>query len=177
MTTVLFIGNPTRQRRLVHYHLEERSGLIQIDIPPNHQTLIEFASPGGANAFIEAETRYGIRQESDIDQNKAYAPLVYSFDKPITGQRMTYAAEMNYNKLVEQGKSNRAALALSAANIYDEAAKSIDAKATSFTVGTREVDAGINSGDFEETITLEQSDENSAQGVKRGRGRPPKNQL
>jgi hypothetical protein len=105
----LFIGNSTKQNREIHYRLPgERPKQVHdvLRIPPGGQ--VQF--PGDharvvLDEIVNTQLKYGFKEASSLSRNHSYVGLIYSFDKKITENLLSYTIESNDSKLDEMAKA------------------------------------------------------------------------
>ncbi len=134
----LFLGNSTKQHFDFHYRLPEddpKAVHRRLTIPVGTQICL----PGEHSrevleSIIGPSLRYGWMESNAISRAKTFVGLLYSFDKPITENALSYVIEANDGKLDDMAleEYKRAAVAASKMgadeNVWGEKPRQFDAE-------------------------------------------------
>jgi hypothetical protein len=104
----LFIANMTQQVQDFCYRVPESTGLRtqRIDVGQQIQISGDLSTPQ-IEEIVNQHARYGMVHIDEIDRHKPYIGLVFSTDRPVTVNRMSYGIQHNRMVLVERGKEIR----------------------------------------------------------------------
>lgn len=113
----LFIGNATKQRREWYYRIpgeKLKQMHDKLDIEPGKQVALPYDLSGAQiSAMVEAYCSLGFISAKDISRNHHHIGMIYSVDKPVTENALSYTIEANDGKLdemaVEEMRKNASA--------------------------------------------------------------------
>ena len=93
----LYLANTTKQHREFQYRIPGQQQLFRVSIPAGsqttlpHQNLTEYE----LRAIIDSQARYGLIDQKNIPNMRAYTGLCYSIEKEIDMRRVVAAIEKN----------------------------------------------------------------------------------
>jgi hypothetical protein len=112
----LFIGNCSKQFREIFFRLPEddpRNPFRKMVLSPGEQKRLPGTAP---KDFLDNE-KYGWREASSVSRQREFVGILYSFDKPITENALTYVIDANDGKLDEAAVEERKRMAVAASQM------------------------------------------------------------
>jgi hypothetical protein len=119
--STLYIANCTRQYQDFHFRVPAedlaltRRVQVQRISPGSQQQILGEAPRVVLEAIVDQHRPYGLTSIDDVVRTKNFVGLCYSFDRPISTDRIGYAMDHNTAVLYEEGEQRReeAAVAIS----------------------------------------------------------------
>ena len=149
----LYVANCTKQIHDFGYRVPGDGRLRIQSIPMGGQIVVlrPDASPEDLKGIVDQHLQYGIVAATDIDRTRDFIGICYSYDKPISVEKIMNAHAHNEDILIERGVEYRRNNAAAIGNNINNAGEGQSERVQSLEVGIVELGRDAK---FNETIEV-----------------------